>query len=135
MTRFFNQAKSGLGLNNSDMSPEQRRRQENKRGKMLEDFANRIMERRTGGMVAGIANAAQQSNAWIFTGPSTTSFEVFLIGSAAKVNVTALGAVVRDAPSKGVVDRNSSWAAAGPAPMRISATASAATINAADFFM
>jgi len=29
-------------------------------------------------MIAGIANAAQQTNAWIFTGPSISNFEVFL---------------------------------------------------------
>lgn len=78
LSQFFSSAKGGFGMGSGDSSPDARRKDDSRREKLLGDFANHIMERRMGNMVSGIANAAQQSNAWIFTGPSITTFEVFL---------------------------------------------------------
>jgi hypothetical protein len=53
-------------------------RQDERKNKALEDFANCVMEKKIATAVNGIANAAFQTNAWTFTGPKISSFEVFL---------------------------------------------------------
>mmetsp|Transcript_25228 Transcript_25228/g.69344 ORF Transcript_25228/g.69344 Transcript_25228/m.69344 type:complete len:943 (-) Transcript_25228:21-2849(-) len=44
----------------------------------LADVANRVLEKKIGSMVCAAASAAQRANAWIFSGPQISAFEVFL---------------------------------------------------------
>jgi len=44
----------------------------------LDDVANRVLEKKIGSMVCAAASAAQRANAWIFSGPQISAFEVFL---------------------------------------------------------
>jgi hypothetical protein len=48
------------------------------KSKAMEDFANNVMEKKITSVVNDIANAAFQTNAWIFTGPLLSNFELFL---------------------------------------------------------
>jgi hypothetical protein len=48
------------------------------KGKAMEDFANNVMEKKITSVVNDIANAAFHTNAWIFTGPLLSNFELFL---------------------------------------------------------
>lgn len=46
--------------------------------KALEDFANKVLEKKVTTLVSGIASACHQTNAWTFRGPHVSNFDLFL---------------------------------------------------------